>query len=56
MAKPTEEFRLLLLSLRQARLIELGAIEDYLGLDRSVIPKHKRKDESDTGKKSVQKR
>jgi len=32
--------RVLLLSIRQALLIILGAIEDYLGMERSVIPKH----------------
>lgn len=34
--------RTLLLALRQALLIALGALEDYLGLERSVTPKHKR--------------
>ena len=32
----------LLMAVRQALFIVLGAIEDYLGLDRSVIPKHRR--------------
>lgn len=36
------ELRPLLLALRQARLIELGAIEDTLGMERSVEPKRKR--------------
>lgn len=52
MAKPTEEFRLLLLSLRQASLIVLGAVENYLGIDRTVIPKHKRKNGRTTGKEN----
>ena len=34
--------RALLMSIRQALLIILGAIEDYLGIERSVTPKHKR--------------
>ena len=34
--------RQLLLSLRQALLIALGAIEDYLDIPRSVQPRHKR--------------
>lgn len=34
--------RLLLLGIRQALLIALGAIEKYLGLPRSVVPKHER--------------
>jgi hypothetical protein len=32
----------LLIVIRQALLIILGAIEDYLGMERSVIPKHRR--------------
>lgn len=32
----------MLLARRQALLIELGAIEECLGMERSVIPKHKR--------------
>lgn len=55
MATPTKEFEQLLLSLRQAGLIVIGAIEDYLGKERSVIPKHRRKDEAErdnTGKKN----
>lgn len=27
---------------RQAIIIELGAIEDYLGIDRSIVPRRKR--------------
>jgi hypothetical protein len=34
--------RVLLLAIRQALLIALGAIEDYLYLDRSITPKHRR--------------
>lgn len=36
------ELRTLLLALRQALIIALGAIEDYLGMERSIVPKHKR--------------
>jgi hypothetical protein len=39
------DFRKYLLSKRQALLIDLGAIEDYLGIERTVIPKHKREKE-----------
>ena len=35
--------RALYMAIRQALLIALGALEDYLGLERSVIPKHSRK-------------
>lgn len=33
--------RTLLMSVRQALIIALGAIEDYLGHTRSITPKHK---------------
>lgn len=36
--------RVLLLAMRQALLIGLGALEDYLGLERSIVPKHKAKE------------
>jgi len=36
------DVRVLLLAIRQALIIALGAIEDYLGMARSIIPKHKR--------------
>lgn len=32
----------LLMTMRQAMIMILGAIEDYLGMERSIIPKHKR--------------
>lgn len=34
--------RILLMAIRQALIIVLGAIEDYLSLERTVIPRHKR--------------
>jgi hypothetical protein len=34
--------RTLLLAVRQALIIALGALEDYLCIQRSIIPKHKR--------------
>jgi hypothetical protein len=34
--------RVLLLAVRQALIIALGALEDYLSVDRSIVPKHKR--------------
>ena len=36
--------RTLWLGMRQALLIALGAIEDFLGLERTKEPKHKLKD------------
>jgi hypothetical protein len=35
--------RILWIGLRQALLVALGALEDYLGLERSVTPKHVRR-------------
>lgn len=37
-----ERERVLWLAIRQAVLICLGAIETYLGIDRTVVPKRKR--------------
>lgn len=39
----TAEQRTLLVSLRQARLIELGAIERYLQMAQTIQPKHRRR-------------
>lgn len=38
----SKELRTLLMALRQALIIALGAIEDYMGMERSIIPKHRR--------------
>jgi hypothetical protein len=38
----TEHERRYLMSRRQALIIDLGAIEDYLGLERSIVPRRKR--------------
>ncbi len=40
--------RILLLAFRQALLIMLGALETYLGITRSVAPKHLQRTHSDT--------
>lgn len=34
--------RKLWMARRQALITELGAIEDYLGMERSIVPRHKR--------------
>lgn len=34
--------RAFLFTVRQALIILLGALEDYLSLERSIVPKHKR--------------
>ena len=34
--------RVLLIAIRQAVIIVLGALEDYLRMDRSITPKHRR--------------
>ena len=41
MSDVTPQTRQLLLAVRQAILICLGAIETYLGMERSVTPKHR---------------
>lgn len=38
----TEQERRFQMARRQAIIIELGAIEDYLGLERSIVPRRKR--------------
>lgn len=35
-------WRTFLMAVRQATIIFLGALEDLLGLERSIIPRHKR--------------
>jgi hypothetical protein len=37
-----DRFKILLMALRQAILIFLGALEEYLELPRSVVPRRKR--------------
>jgi len=39
--------RTLLMAVRQALIIALGAIEDYLGLARSIVPRRKRERSSE---------
>jgi len=34
--------RVLLIAIRQALIIALGALEEYLGMERSIVPKHRR--------------
>jgi len=41
----SEEERRLWMTRRQAIIMELGAIEDYLDLPRSIVPKRKRDQE-----------
>jgi len=38
----SEKQRILLMAIRQALIIALGALEDYLGLPRSIVPRRKR--------------
>jgi len=42
MCELDEGARALWMCVRQALIMILGAIEDYLGLDRSITPKHRR--------------
>lgn len=39
----TEKEKILLMAIRQALIIALGGIEDYLCMERSIVPLHKRK-------------
>lgn len=38
----TQSTRVLLLTVRQALIMILGALEDYLGMERSITPRRKR--------------
>lgn len=38
----TAQQRALLMTIRQALIMILGAIEDYLNIERSIIPRNKR--------------
>ena len=31
-----------LMTIRQALIMILGALEDYLGMERSIVPRHRR--------------
>ena len=42
MANPTPKFRVLLLALRQIGFILSGSVEEYLDMERSRIPNHKK--------------
>ncbi len=37
-----EPTRALLMTVRQALIMVIGGVEDYLGLERSIIPRRKR--------------
>lgn len=37
-----DKSRALWLAIRQACIIIIGAVEEFLGLERSIVPKHKR--------------
>lgn len=37
-----ERVRVLLMTVRQALIMMLGALEDYLQLERSIVPRRKR--------------
>lgn len=42
-AEQDQAQRLLLLSFKQARLIELGAIERHLEMPQTILPKHRKR-------------
>jgi hypothetical protein len=37
-----DRFRIFLMAVRQSLIILIGALEEYLEIDRSIIPRHKR--------------
>lgn len=39
-----------MISVRQALIMLIGALEDYLGIERSIVPRHKRRIDSDASK------
>ena len=41
-----ERFKIFLMAMRQALIIAIGALEDYLDIDRSIIPRRKRSKET----------
>lgn len=41
---PSPALRRLLMVARQVTIMLLGALEDYLGLERSIIPRHRREE------------
>lgn len=42
--------RIFMISVRQALIMLIGALEDYLGIERSIVPRHKRRIDSDASK------
>lgn len=48
--KITKRDREFWMRMRQALIIKLGAIEDFLNISRSIPPKHKREKENDPKK------
>lgn len=42
-----DNFRIFLMAFRQSLIILLGALEDYLEIPRSIIPRRKRENKND---------
>lgn len=42
MAERKGDYVYFLTIVRQCLIMALGALEEYLGIDRSIVPKHKR--------------
>jgi hypothetical protein len=47
----SDELRRWLMSERQALIIRLGAIEDLLKMERSIVPRHKRRSDHVTAER-----
>lgn len=46
----TDAQRRLWMTIRQSLIMQLGAIEDHLGMPRSIVPRRKREQERDERK------
>ena len=52
-ASKVGDTRALMLGVRQALIIALGALEDYAGMPRSIEPKHKRQEREQEGREAA---
>lgn len=43
-----EPFRTFLMRQRQTLIMQLGALEDFLGIERSIVPRHHRRNGGET--------
>jgi len=48
-----DRFKILLMSIRQCLIMLLGSLEDYLEIERSIIPRRKRSGKNNPEGKSI---